>query len=315
MAFDKVRIRFCKSGDLRLVSHLDLMRAVERLLRRAGLPVRQTEGFHPAPRLIFAQSLSLGLIGQDEVLEIEFTEEVSPEDVLARVRKQAPPGLIFHSAARIPIKSAARPRRAVYRWPIVGWGRGAQDERQPPPGPPLTGGEENRPFASGLSEWGAASFSPPVRGGRGGGVALEPVPAPATTTDALSARLADLLAQPELWADREKPRPRQVNVRPYLRAAWADADAVWFDIWLTQEGTARVDELARMLGLGDLYLTGPAVERAQLEIADETDAAEAAKTPTITQQVRPWNGGPPKPAAAAVPREVWGATENGPIVE
>ena len=316
MAFDKVRIRFCKSGDLRLVSHLDLMRAVERLLRRADLPVRQTEGFHPAPRLIFAQSLSLGLIGQDEVLEIEFTEDVPPEDVLARVRKQAPPGLIFHSATRIPIKSAARPRRAVYRWPIVGW-VGTGGSATTPPSPPLAGGEEDgqsetlEPLNGAASlfptQTGAAPILPPCQGGR-------TRETPLTQAD-LADRIANLLSQSELWADREKPRPRQVNVRPYLRAAWADADAVWFDIWLTQEGTARVDELARMLGLGDLYLTGPAVERATLEIADETDAAEAARTPTITQQVRPWNGGPPKPAAVEVPREVWGATENGPIVE
>ncbi|WP_020473972.1 TIGR03936 family radical SAM-associated protein [Zavarzinella formosa] len=261
MAFDKVRIRFCKSGDLRLVSHLDLMRAFERMLRRASLPIRMTEGFHPAPRLIFAQSLSLGLIGLDEVVELEFTEEIPPEDVLERFRKQAPPGLIIHSARRIPLKLAARPRRAVYRWPLTEQFRDDVFKTQ------------------------------------------------------VSDRLRELMAQPEVWSNREKPRPRQVNIRPYLRAAWTDAGSLWFDIWLTQEGTARVDELARLLGLEDLYLTGPAVERVTLEISDELAPEEIAQTPTIAQQVRPWKGEPTKPAAVETPREVWGATSNGPIVE
>ena len=261
MAYDKVRIRFCKSGDLRLVSHLDLVRAFDRMLRRASLPIRMTEGFHPAPRLIFAQSLSLGIIGREEVVELEFTEPVEPEDALGRFRLQAPPGLIFLSAKRIPLKSAARPRRAVYRWPLA---EHFQD----------------------------AGFKTLVEG-----------------------RLAELMAQEQVWSSREKPRPRQVNIRNYLRAAWTDADSLWFDIWLTQEGTARVDELARLLGLGDLCLTGPAIERVRLEIADEVDAIEAAQTPTIAPEVRPWKGELPRPDAVETPREVWGATSNGPIVE
>ena len=38
----KVRLRFAKNGDLRLVSHHDLMRCLERMIRRAELPVAQS---------------------------------------------------------------------------------------------------------------------------------------------------------------------------------------------------------------------------------------------------------------------------------
>src|SRR5215475_1738193 len=110
MPLDKVRIRFRKSGDLRLVSHLDLMRSLERLLRRAAVPFRMTEGFHPTPRLVLAQSLPLGVVGHAEVMELELTEEIGPDDVLERLRAQAPPGIEFLAARRIPIKSTARPR-------------------------------------------------------------------------------------------------------------------------------------------------------------------------------------------------------------
>ena len=118
MPLDKVRIRFRKSGDLRLVSHLDLMRSLERLLRRAALPFRRTEGFHPTPRLVLAQSLPLGVVGHREVMELELTEEVEPDEVLCRLREQAPPGIEFLSAKRIPVNVTARPRRAVYRVPL-----------------------------------------------------------------------------------------------------------------------------------------------------------------------------------------------------
>src|SRR6476620_623562 len=84
MPRDKARIRFRKSGDLRLVSHLDLMRSLERLLRRAALPFRMTEGFHPTPRLVLAQSLPLGVVGHHEVAELELTEETDPDEVLRR---------------------------------------------------------------------------------------------------------------------------------------------------------------------------------------------------------------------------------------
>src|SRR5262245_23223390 len=67
----KYRIRFRKGGDLRLVSHHDLMHCVERMLRRAGLPFHTTQGFNPKPRMAFALSLGLGIVGCQEVLELE----------------------------------------------------------------------------------------------------------------------------------------------------------------------------------------------------------------------------------------------------
>ena len=59
-----------------------------------------------------------------------------------------------------------------------------------------------------------------------------------------------------------------------------------------------------------------AIERTELEVLDEVTPEEAARTPTIPPQTRPYQrpilAGP---APVATPREVWGATSNGPIVE
>src|SRR5205085_5008348 len=89
----KVRLRFRKDGDLRFVSHHDLMKVFERTFRRAALPVALTKGFHPSPRMVFASSLALGIIGCEEVLELVLDAELTPEEVHQALARQAPPGL------------------------------------------------------------------------------------------------------------------------------------------------------------------------------------------------------------------------------
>src|SRR5947209_18839925 len=90
---DKVRIRFRKGGDLRLVSHHDVMQCFERMFRRAGMRFHATEGFNPKPRMAFALSLALGIVGCEEVLELELDELLPPEELRQRLARQAPPGL------------------------------------------------------------------------------------------------------------------------------------------------------------------------------------------------------------------------------
>jgi radical SAM-linked protein len=115
---DKVRIRFRKSGSLRLLSHHDLMRTFERLLRRSELPFHRSQGFHPKPRLIFALSLPLGVVGCQEVVELELSAVLPLEDIHARLACQAPPGLEILSVRRIPPKVNAQVRRLAYALPV-----------------------------------------------------------------------------------------------------------------------------------------------------------------------------------------------------
>src|SRR5216684_1767669 len=91
MVCQKVRIRFRKTGNLRLISHHDLMRCFERMLRRAALPFHSTAGFNPKPRLIFAMPLPLGISGSQEIVELELDQEMPLEEVHAALVRQAPP--------------------------------------------------------------------------------------------------------------------------------------------------------------------------------------------------------------------------------
>jgi radical SAM-linked protein len=117
MAPCKVRIRFRKGGDLRLVSHHDLMRCFERMLRRASLPFCSSQGFHPTPRLVFTLSLALGIVGCDETADLQLSEDIAPEEVQERLARQAPAGLEILSVSRVAGGSGSQVRQACYRLP------------------------------------------------------------------------------------------------------------------------------------------------------------------------------------------------------
>ena len=88
----RLRFRFAKTGSLALLSHLDLVRLMERALRRSGLPVSFTGGFHPLPRVQFALALPLGAEADGEWMDVEFTAPLDPEPARQQLQRQLPPG-------------------------------------------------------------------------------------------------------------------------------------------------------------------------------------------------------------------------------
>jgi hypothetical protein len=102
MVRHRVRIRFRKDGDLRLIGHHDLARAWERTFRRAQVGLRMSEGFHPKPRMAFASALAMGVVGADEVLEVELAEPRSAEDLVSALAARLPQGLAIKSLDLLP---------------------------------------------------------------------------------------------------------------------------------------------------------------------------------------------------------------------
>jgi len=210
MVRDKVRIRFRKGGELRLVSHHDLMRCFERMLRRSGLPFHSSEGFNPKPRLVFALSLGLGIVGCEEVVELELDKELPLEEIQALLAAQAPAGLEILHVQRVDPKAGAQVRRACYR-----------------------------------------------------------VAVPGELRVELAERITAILAAPHCWVERARPQPRQLDIRCYVRDLRLQEDDLEMDLVVTPQGTARPDEILRVLGLGDLLANGAVLERSRLEIDDE----------------------------------------------
>jgi radical SAM-linked protein len=210
----KVRIRFRKAGDLRFLSHHDLMHCFERLCRRCRLPVKVSQGFHPMPRMAFALSLALGIAGSAEVLELELDQPVSAEDICQRLRQQAPQGLDILEVQVIDPKIRAQVRRAFYRLAI-----------------------------------------------------------PAERQADLPARIAAVLDSPTCWVQRSRPKPRQVDIRPYLDDLRLEDSYLHMAIWVTPTGSARPDDLWPLLDLEGIIAAGALVERTHLELHDEVAGA------------------------------------------
>jgi radical SAM-linked protein len=115
----KARLRFAKRGDLRHVSHHDLMRCLERMLRRARVPMATSQGFNPRPKMTFALALGLGIEAHREVVDLELTEPWTPSELLARLESCAPPGFVWIDARPLPPGAAApKPRSVAYELPI-----------------------------------------------------------------------------------------------------------------------------------------------------------------------------------------------------
>jgi radical SAM-linked protein len=114
MTATKVRLRFAKRGDLRLISHHDLMRCLERMLRRAPIPMAHSQGFNPRPKVVFTLALALGIEGHREVVELELAEPMAPEEVLERLRATSPRGLDWLEAVAVPPGRAAQAGAVAY---------------------------------------------------------------------------------------------------------------------------------------------------------------------------------------------------------
>ena len=72
-----VRATFEKRRRAKYISHLDLMRCMQRAFKRAGVPIWYTEGFNPHAYLMFPLALSLGCESGCECMDFRIDGEMS----------------------------------------------------------------------------------------------------------------------------------------------------------------------------------------------------------------------------------------------
>jgi len=90
------------------------MRLWERALRRAGLPLRMSQGFNPRPKLSLSEPRSVGVASEAEILEFELADWVNPDAVLDGLRRQLPTGIEAERLDFVRPTDKARPARIVY---------------------------------------------------------------------------------------------------------------------------------------------------------------------------------------------------------
>ncbi|MEO8893022.1 MAG: TIGR03936 family radical SAM-associated protein, partial [Coleofasciculaceae cyanobacterium] len=103
----RLRVWFGKLGNMALVSHLDLVRLFERVIRRAVLPVAYTNGFHPSPRIMIANALPLGATSSGEIVDFELTQVMDVEVFQAQLAAKMPEDMPVYRVEAIDLKAAA----------------------------------------------------------------------------------------------------------------------------------------------------------------------------------------------------------------
>jgi hypothetical protein len=186
------------------------------------------------------------------------------------------------------------------------------------------------------------------------------LPIPAERVSQVEAAASALLAELKVWVERLRPSAKRLNIRPYVRglgvkepnpptpfpgkeggAGLSDAlspsplgggvgegsafsPSLHLDLWVTQDGTARAEELLARLGIADLIDSGAVLERTTLEIRDEITATQPGDVPpdghadsvpltgtevaALTARLHAEESEQPAEAG-------WGASPNGPVVE
>ncbi len=103
----RLRIWFGKQGQMALISHLDLVRLFDRLVRRAALPIAFTGGFHPGPRIAIANALPLGTTSSSEIVDFELTEPLEIAEFRRRLSEVLPTDMPIYNVEEIDLKAPA----------------------------------------------------------------------------------------------------------------------------------------------------------------------------------------------------------------
>ncbi|MDO8683306.1 MAG: TIGR03936 family radical SAM-associated protein [Armatimonadota bacterium] len=89
----RVVLTYKKSSSARWLSHLDLIRTLERAIRRAQTPVEFSQGFNPRPRLSFGPALPLGATSDAELIVLRLDNPIEPSELMERLNTQLPEGI------------------------------------------------------------------------------------------------------------------------------------------------------------------------------------------------------------------------------
>ena len=95
-------IKFTKEPNIKFISHLDVLRTIQRNIRRADLPIEYSQGFNPHMATSIAQPLSVGVYSSGEYMDMVLTREMNEEEIIKRLNETAPSGIKYISALAIP---------------------------------------------------------------------------------------------------------------------------------------------------------------------------------------------------------------------
>lgn len=220
----RLRIQFAKRGPIKYCSHLDLVRAWERSLRRAGIDLAYSGGFNPRPKLQLAAALALGHTAEAELLDVWLERPMPVGDVARTLAPALPDGLTISQVHQVDEKEPALQTQVVsadYRVTI---------ERYPGP---------------------VEACHPE----RIAGEHPEPVEGELDLAQHVRARIERVLAAAEL---EQEWRGRRYDLRPLIERLYlerVDGDGIVLGMQLAARAgaTARPEAVLKALGMGGAF--------------------------------------------------------------
>lgn len=96
-----IRLTFSRKGPARFYSHLDFIEIVKRALRMSGIPVTNTQGFNKREKLALGFPLPLGIESESELCDVDLYENISLDDIKAKLNQNLPGGIKLENAASL----------------------------------------------------------------------------------------------------------------------------------------------------------------------------------------------------------------------
>lgn len=97
----KYRVKYAKTGTAAFLGHLELANVLRRIFRRAGLPLKYTEGFHPRPKVSFGRALPVGIESECEYCDVELSAPAE-NSYLDKMRNSCPEGIEIRDFEKLP---------------------------------------------------------------------------------------------------------------------------------------------------------------------------------------------------------------------
>ena len=94
-------IKYTKESEIKFIAHLDLMRTIQKTIRRSGLPAMYSKGFNPHLKLSIAQPLSVGVYSSGEYMDLPLGEELDTQEVLDKLNARSAAGIHFTACTKI----------------------------------------------------------------------------------------------------------------------------------------------------------------------------------------------------------------------
>jgi len=107
-------IKYTKDSEIKFVAHLDLMRTLQKVIKRSELPIEYSKGFNPHMAVSIAQPLSVGVHSNGEYMDVVLGRELEENYIMVKMNENTPRGIkILDVVKVIPVEGVKKPSQAM----------------------------------------------------------------------------------------------------------------------------------------------------------------------------------------------------------